>query len=55
MLKGYRTYIAAIGGVLTGLGLIANAVVNGDYSNVGEALTMIFVSAAQGFQRAAIT
>lgn len=53
MLKGYRTYIAAIGGVLTGLGLIANAIINSDYSNVGEALTMIFVSAAQGFQRAA--
>lgn len=55
MLKGYRTYIMAMGGVLTGLSMLVNAYLSDDYSKVGEALAMIFVSSAQGFQRAATT
>ena len=54
MFKGYRTYIAGIGGMLTGAGVMVNCVVTDDYSNFGEGLSVFFISATQVFQRAAI-
>lgn len=53
MLIGYRTYIAGIGGMLTGAGVMVNCFVTGDFSNFGEGASVFFISAAQVFQRAA--
>lgn len=54
MLKGYRTYLASASGFVTGAGMVLNALVTKDYSNLGEGLVLMFVSASQFFQRAAI-
>lgn len=53
MFKGYRTYIAGIGGMLTGASIIVTCVATGDYGNFGEGISVFFISAAQVFQRAA--
>lgn len=54
MLVGYRTYLASASGFVTGVGMILSALSSGDHSNLGEGLTLMFISAAQFFQRATL-
>lgn len=54
MLKGKRTYIMAISGVLTGLAMISKAIADSDYSNIETGITLVIVSATGFFQRAAV-
>ena len=53
MLQGYRTYLVSASGCFTGVAVVLNAVVNNDYTYLGEGLVLMFTSAAQFFQRAA--
>lgn len=41
MMSGWKTWAGSIGLALTGLGIIANAVSSGDYSNINEGLVLI--------------
>jgi len=52
MLKGNRTYLVTAAGFITGLGMALNALATGDMSTIGEAVLLMFTSAAQFFQRA---
>ena len=53
MLQGYRTYLVSASGCFTGAAIVLNAVVNNDYTYLGEGVILMFTSAAQFFQRAA--
>lgn len=53
VLKGNRTYLVTAAGFVTGFGIVLNAFVTGDMTNVTEGVLLMFTSAAQFFQRAA--
>lgn len=53
MIKGYRTYLVAAAGFLTGAGMVLNSVITKDSTNLSEGILLTFTSAAQFFQRAA--
>ena len=53
LLKGNRTYLVTAAGLVTGLGMVLNALVTGDMSHVAEGALLMFTSAGQFFQRAA--
>ncbi len=40
-MTGWKTWAGSIGLALTGLGIIANAVASGDYSNINQGLVLI--------------
>lgn len=42
MFNGYKTIFGSIGGMCSGIALIAKAVSSGDYSHIGEGLTLFF-------------
>ena len=50
---GYRTYLAATGAVLAGVGAVATALSTNDYSSAMTAASATFIGVAQIFQRAA--
>ena len=54
MLKGYRTYLVSASGFFTGVAMIMDALVNAKYDHIGEGIVLVFTSAAQFYQRAAI-
>ena len=52
-LTGYRTYFAATGAVLAGVGAVVTALTVNDYNAAMTAASATFIGVAQIFQRAA--
>lgn len=50
---GYRTYLAATGAILAGVGAVATALSTNDYNAAMTAASATFIGVAQIFQRAA--
>lgn len=42
MFNGYKTIFGAVGSMCSGIALITKAVTSGDYSHIGEGLTLFF-------------
>jgi len=54
-MKGYRTYISAIGAILVAIGAIIASVQTHDYSGAFTAASAGLIALAQVFQRASTT